>query len=156
MVRRESVVLSAVILLGSVASVWAQDAPDEAAQQAIADRFIQVLERNPRRGTAFDKVYGHLVERGTLDEFLKGYQQKAVAGHSAGAWMIVGLIESQRGRDHEAIEAFTKAETLDPTSAIAAFHLGQSLILAGRTDQAAQALERAITRQPPAADLLDI
>lgn len=157
MSRRDLVVLLAgAMLFASAAINVAQDAPDEAAQQAIADRFTQVLERNPRRGTAFDKVYGYHVERGTLEDFLKGHRDKAEQNGSATHWMIVGLVEAQRGRDPEAIQAFTKAEKLDPNNAMASYLLGQSLILEGQTDQAAQAVERAIARQPAPADLLDM
>src|SRR4051794_9653541 len=38
-------------------------------QKQIVERFVSVLERTPRRGTAFDKVYGFHVENGSVDEF---------------------------------------------------------------------------------------
>ena len=58
------------ILIGSVfgllplARIAAQDeaadavAADEAKQTQIAERFLSVLEKSPRRGTALDRVYG--------------------------------------------------------------------------------------------------
>lgn len=41
---------------------------EQKQRQAVA-RFVTVLEKNPRRGTALDRVYGHHVEFGTLDSF---------------------------------------------------------------------------------------
>src|SRR5690242_9449338 len=62
-----------VLLLGSLVFLAgrciAQDDVDEQRQAQIVQRFVAVLEKNPRRGTAFDKIYGHHVERGTLEKF---------------------------------------------------------------------------------------
>lgn len=45
---------------------------DDERQRQIAARFLTVLEKNPRRGTALDRVYGYHVEWGTLDALVKG------------------------------------------------------------------------------------
>ncbi len=151
------VCLAAILMAGRFSA--AQDAgDDEAAEKSIAERFAVVLEKNPRRGTAFDKVYGYHVEHGSLDSLLKKYQQKGSENpgtDAASAWMIVGLIEMQRGREAEAIRAFARAETLDPANAMASYQLGQALVQAGQSDPAAEAFERAIQRKPAAADLLE-
>lgn len=152
----------AMILLSLVAlsPVWAQEPdPEEAREAAIAARFVTVLEKNPRRGTALDKVYGFHVERGSLDGLLKAYRDKATAAKgmdAASAWMIVGLLESLRGQDAAAVDAFSKAEATDPASYLASYYLGQSLVLVGHPDQAAEALERAIERKPAQVDQLDV
>src|SRR5258708_99035 len=62
------------LLLGMLAvapkQCWAQAAPaveadpEVARQQQIVSRFLAVLERNPRRGTALDKIYGFHIENG--------------------------------------------------------------------------------------------
>ena len=57
----------ALLLAVVVASLCAQDqgSDEEVARlQKVAERFITVLEKNPRRGTALDKVYGFHVENG--------------------------------------------------------------------------------------------
>ena len=56
--------------------------------------------------------------------------------------MILGLIESQRGRDAAAAEALTKAAELRTADPLAAYYLGQSLVLLGQPDQAAAALSK--------------
>lgn len=138
----------------------AQDSdPEEAREAAIIARFVTVLEKNPRRGTALDKVYGFHVERGSLDGLIKTYRaktEKSKGPEAAAAWMIVGLMESLRGQDAASVDAFEKADQLDPANYLASYYLGQALVLIGQPDKAAEALERSIQRKPAQADQLDI
>jgi tetratricopeptide (TPR) repeat protein len=137
----------------------AQDGPPDeelARQQKVVERFFTVLEKNPRRGTALDKIYGFHVESGTLDQLVGRYQEKAKDTKDGMAWMILGLIESQRGRDAAAVEAFTKAAAASPKDAMPSYYLGQSLVLVGQPDQAVAAFEEAISRKPNQNDLLEI
>src|SRR5580704_5558562 len=130
---------------------------EEAKEKAIAERFKKVLETNPRRGTALDRLYGYHVERGTLDQLVGEYVGRTKKdAKDCAAWMIVGLIESQRGRDAAAVLAFQQAEANLPENAMPSYYLGQSLILVGQPETAAAAFERAITRKPNRNDLLDI
>src|SRR4051794_9221808 len=46
---------------------------DEERDRLIAERFRRVLEGNPRRGTALDRLYGYHVERGTLEQLVGEY-----------------------------------------------------------------------------------
>ena len=70
--------------------------------------------------------------------------------------MILGLIESQRGRDAAAVAAFQQAETNLPENAMTSYYLGQSLILIGQADAAAEAfLNGRSSRKPNRNDLLD-
>src|SRR5438128_4879917 len=132
-------------------------AAEEAKDKAIAERFRKVLETNPRRGTALDRLYGHHVEYGTLDKLIGDYTARTKANAKDGvAWMIIGLLESQRGKDAAAVAAFRTAETHLPDDAMPAYYLGQSLVLVGQPDAAAESFERAIRRKPNRADLLDI
>src|SRR5439155_23218840 len=64
-------------------------------------------------------------------------------------------LESQRGKDAAAVAAFRQAEAHLPTNAIPSYYLGQSLVLVGQPDAAAEAFERAISRKPNRNDLLD-
>lgn len=130
---------------------------EDLKDRALAERFRRVLETNPRRGTALDRIYGYHVERGTLDQLVGEYTARTKKDANDGvAWMIIGLLESQRGRDAAAVAAFKQAEAKLPQNAIPAWYLGQSLVLIGQPDAAAEAFERAITRKPVRNDLLDI
>jgi tetratricopeptide (TPR) repeat protein len=132
---------------------------DEVREQRIVERFQGILEKNPRRGTTLDRVYGFHVERGTLEPLIAGYREratKAAPREAASAWMIVGLLDGLRGRDAAAVEAFARAEQSDPTNSLAPYYRGQSLILVGQPDEAAAAMEVALERKPARADLLEI
>jgi tetratricopeptide (TPR) repeat protein len=153
-------VFSCITLMDVLSTASAQDVGvDEelAKQQKIVDRFLTVLEKNPRRGTALDRVYGFHVESGTLDILVQRFQERTVKNPQDGvAWMILGLIESQRGRDAAAVEAFSKATAASPNDPLPAYYLGQSQVLVGQPDQAVKGFELALTRKPAQADLLEI
>jgi len=131
----------------------------EAEARKSAERFLFVLERNPRRGTALDKVVEFHLDHESLDELIIRLREKAEATEfeDAGrAWFVVGLIESSQGDAEEAQTAFERAEELLPKSAIASFSLGQNLMTLNRWADAAVALERAVQRKPAPTDLLDV
>ena len=154
------VALLVTLVLNRSVPAYSQETDQEEAQAAaITAKFVTVLEKGPKRGTALDKVYGHHVERGSLDSVIKAYRDKAAVGKGAEAapsWMIIGLLESLRGQDAVSVDAFGKAESLDPTSYLASYYLGQALVLVGQPDKAAEALERSISRKPSPADQLEI
>ena len=130
---------------------------EEQRQVQIAERFLTVLEKSPRRGTALDRIYGHHVEFGTLDEFLDSLGRRVKENPDDGVgWMLLGLFESQRGEDGAAIDAFKKAEEHRPDDPLASYYLGQSQLLLGQPEQAVEAFERAIERKPQRTDLLEI
>jgi tetratricopeptide (TPR) repeat protein len=130
---------------------------EEQKQIELANRFMGILEKNPRRGTALDRVYGHHIEFGSLDAFIKQLRDELTKDIDNGAkWIILGLIESQRGEDLAAIEAFNQAEQLRTEDALPAFYAGQSLIRMGQVDQAIEALERSIARNPTRSDLIEV
>jgi tetratricopeptide (TPR) repeat protein len=148
-----------------LACAWmrAADDDDERERQA-QERFRAVLERNPRRGTALDRLYGYHVEQGTLDKLVGEYRKRTEMNARDGvAWMMIGLLEAQRGRDAAAVAAFQQAETHRSNDPLASYYLGQSQVVVGQTDAAVEALERAIAREegrrrdtPNRADLLDM
>lgn len=66
-------------------STIAELSDEEQQQVKNAERFLTVLEKNPRRGTALDRVYGHHVEFGTLDKFIASLKQRADKASGDGA-----------------------------------------------------------------------
>ena len=132
-------------------------AAEEAREQRAMERYLSLLEKNPRRGTPLDRVYGYHVERGSLDAFIKSYYDRLAKSPNDGtAWLIVGLLESQRGQDAAAVKALRQAETTRPDDPLPSYYLGQALVLVGQPDEAAAAFERALTRKPTRNDLLEI
>ncbi len=131
----------------------------EAEARKTAERFLIVLERNPRRGTALDKVVDFHLDHESLDELITRLREKAEATEfeDAGrAWLVVGLIEASQGDAESAQVALERAEELLSKSAVASFVLGQNLMTLNRWPAAAEALERAIQRNPAPTDLLDV
>ena len=130
---------------------------EEAKSIKIADRFFSILEKSPRRGTALERVYGHHVEFGTLDEFLSGLKNRVKDNPEDGTgWMLLGMFEAHRGQDAEAVDAFFKAEKFLTEDALASYYLGQSQLLIGQPEKAVEAFERAIDRKPRRPDMLEI
>ena len=139
----------------------AQEAPGSAAaddrERLVMERLRALLEKAPRRGTALDRVYGYHVERGTLDQLTKRYQDRTAGDSQDGAaWLLLGLVEAQRGQDAAAVAALRRAESERPEDPLPAYYLGQVLVLVGQPDAAAAAFERALARKPARADLLEI
>lgn len=164
MTRHPNPGLASWFVLGICLSVLGPDRLSTRAQQAdddrerqVMERFLGILESAPRRGTALDRVYGHHVERGTLDSLVKTYQERTANDPTDGAsWLLLGLLESQRGRDAMAVAALRKAEETRSADAMPSYYLGQALVLVGQPDQAADAFERALARNPARADMLEI
>ncbi len=132
-------------------------AAEEAREGRALERYVALLERNPRRGTALDRVYGYHVERGTLDGLVKGYRDRLAKNPNDGvAALILGLLEFQRGQDAAAVAALRQAVTARPDDPMPAYYLGQALVMVGQAEQAAEAFETAIRRKPSRNDLLEV
>ena len=136
------------------------ESEEQRRAQVAYERFLQVLQRQPKPGTALDRVYGFHVERGTLAAFISSLQRKATSNESSddigAAWMLLGLVELQRGKDSEAAVAFREAEAIRTNDALASWLLGSSLHRLGQLTSATAAYERAIVRGPEKNDLLQI
>ncbi len=149
--------LALMVLLTSWMAWSDEPTPEEQREEQTIKRFLLVLEKSPRRGTALDRIYGYHVERGSLDQLIRSYRDRATKNEADGiASMIVGLLESQRGKDAEAVAAFRQAEKRLPNDALASYYLGQAMVMVGQPDAAAEAFERAIARKPGRTDLLEI
>src|SRR5262249_14493439 len=63
---------------------------EERRERVTMERFLALLEKSPRRGTALDRVYGYHVERGTLDAFIKGYDDRVARAPGDGdGWLLL-------------------------------------------------------------------
>ncbi|WP_158265343.1 DUF1583 domain-containing protein [Blastopirellula marina] len=130
---------------------------EEQRQIDLAERFLSILQRNPREGTALDRVYGHHLEFGTLDQFVASLEADLKKDDKNGAiWMVLGMVQARRGEDGAAIEAYQKAETLRADDPIPAYYLGQTLLRMGKRDDAVAAMERSLERDPARKDELEI
>ncbi len=126
---------------------------DQQARETY-EKFLAVLKKNPRPGTALDKVIEYHTDNGTVDELIQQLREDAAANTTS--WMIIGLLESHRQNHAEAVPAFEQAEAKRPDDALPSWMLGRSLAELDRHADAAVALERAITKNPDRASLLQI
>lgn len=140
----------------------AQEAADLEKERLTAERFLDVLLKRPRPGTALDRVYGYHVQAGTLDELLASLAAEKLAADNAtddlkgAAAMLSGLILSRRGDDAQAAAALAEAEKLRVDDAMASYYLGKSLLQIGKSDAAALALQRSIDRKPAKNEALPV
>ncbi|MEI8379775.1 MAG: tetratricopeptide repeat protein, partial [Planctomycetota bacterium] len=136
----------------------ADDPAVQAKKLAEIEQFAAVLEKDPRPGIAFDQVFAFHTKQGTLDQLRETYLGRAAAatgGDGASFWIIVGMIDLQRGRDVQAIAAFTHAEKITSDNFMASFRLGQSQLQAFQSMPAARSLERALLKQASPTDMKD-
>jgi len=140
-----------LLTLCGASTAYSQDAGND-REQVILKRYVELLERQPKLGTAFDRVYRHHVERGSVDVFLAPYREKET-GEAA---LLVGLVEAQRGRETDAAAAFLKAEKLRPNDPLPSFSLARVLVAEHDFAGAIAACERALSKQPARAELLEV
>ncbi len=155
------VLIGALLPLTSVAqnaspgkAASATETDSEQKERIAAERFLELLKKKPRTGTAFDKVYGYHVNRGTLDQFTDALRKEVDEKNSGEAALLLGIVQSQRGLDAEARKAYEKAEERLPKEPLASYYLGKTLVMLGEVDAAIAAFERAIERKPAKVDLL--
>jgi len=150
-------ILLLTILAGVPNRIGAQDVGDAQRERQITERFVEVLLRRPRPGTALDRVYGYHVQAGTLDQWIASLAADADAGGEPGARaMLRGLVLLRRGSDAEAAQALADAEAVRPDDAMVSYYLGKALLNVGRSDAAAEALQRAIQRGPARNEALPV
>ena len=134
----------------------AEESDEDKKDRITAERFLELLKKKPRLGTALDKVYGYHVSRGSLDALTTSIEAKAEEEKNGNLWLVVGMFAMQRGQDSQAASVLEKAESLSPADPLVSYYLGKSLILLGQVDAAAAALQRAIDKKPARTDLLEI
>lgn len=144
-----------ILLLSLCAtSASAQDDDDSKRERIAAERYQKLLERAPKRGTAFDRVYGYLVETSGLADYIARLQADSATDGKAA--LILGMVESRRGNDAKAAAAFTSAEKLLADNPLPSQYLAQSQISVGKPNEAVQAFERALERSKQPTERLEI
>lgn len=133
-----------------------EESDEDKRERISAERFLDLLKKKPRLGTALDKVYGYHVSRGSLDSLTADIESQAEKDKNGNLWLVVGMFAMQRGQDSQAASALEKAEVLSPKDPLVSYYLGKSLVLLGQVDAAAAALQRAIDNKPARTDLLEI
>ena len=130
-----------VCALCSTFIAFAQEATDAAK---IIERYKQMLNRKPKEGSTFDRLYQFYLEGNGLDAMVAGYQAAAAATPDApDLQLILGHIHKRLGRDAEAVKAYQRAVTLSPNDYYPHFALGQIYATLRQYEAAINALMKA-------------
>ncbi|MFN7841010.1 MAG: DUF1583 domain-containing protein [Pirellula sp.] len=130
---------------------------DEDSKRSL-ERFESVLLRSPKKGIALDKVYEAHVQRGDLDDYLRLLESNAEKEgfDTANVFVVIGLLESKRSRDLPAIGWLRIAEDLAPKEPMLSLYRAQSEVFAGKTSDAIESFERALSKNPTKVERLQI
>jgi tetratricopeptide (TPR) repeat protein len=138
-----------------VTSPERESADSDATFEAIAERFVAIVLRQPRRGTALDMLVRHYVDAGRLDDLVARMERLAEsAPDNAARHLALGLLYKRRGRDADALRALARASELDPNDAYADYYRGLLLADQCADDAAIAAFRAAPARKPARSELL--
>ena len=119
-------------------------AQDEAVDEKIVERYKQMLERKPKEGSTFDRLYQLYLEGSGLEQMVVDYQTEAGAKpDNPNLQLILGHIYKRLGRDTETIAAYQRAAKLAQNDYYPHFALGQMYATLRQHEQAIAALMKA-------------
>ena len=119
-------------------------AQDEAADEKIMTRYKQMLERKPKEGSTFDRLYQLYLEGQGLDQMVVDYRTEAGAKpDNPNLQLILGHIYKRLGKNTEAIVAYRHAVDLSPDDYYPHFALGQMYATLRQHEEAITALTKA-------------
>ena len=119
-------------------------AQDEAIDEKVILRYKQMLERKPKEGSAFDRLYQLYLEGAGLDAMIADYEAEAQASPDAlNAQLVLGHIYKRLGKDAETIAAYQRAVELAPYDYYPHFALGQMYAVLRRHEDAIAELTKA-------------
>lgn len=119
-------------------------AQDEAVDEKIVERYKQMLERKPKEGSTFDRLYQLYLEGSGLEQMVVDYQTETGAKpDNPNLQLILGHIYKRLGVNTEAIVAYRHAVDLAPDDYYPHFALGQMYATLRQHEQAIAALTKA-------------
>ncbi len=135
-------VLSFIVCALCIPSItFTQEVTDDTK---IIERYKQMLNRKPKEGRTFDRLYQFYLEGNGLDAMVADYQAEAATKPDApNIQIILGHIYKRLGKDTEAIDAYQRAITLSPNDYYSHFALGHQHTTLRQYEQAINALTKA-------------
>ena len=130
-----------VCALGITTITLAKEATDDSK---IIERYKQMLNRKPKEGSTFDRLYQFYLEGAGLDAMVSDYQAEAEAKPDApNIQLILGHIHKRLGKDTDAIKAYQRAMELAPNDYYPHFALGHLYTTLRQYELAIDALTKA-------------
>ena len=119
-------------------------AQDETSDAKIIERYKSMLNRTPKEGSTFDRLYQFYLEGAGLDAMVADYQAAAQAKpNDANLQLILGHIHKRLGNDTETVVAYQRAVELAPEDYYPHFTLGQMYATMRRHEDAIRELTKA-------------
>ncbi len=119
-------------------------AQDETSDAKIIERYKSMLNRTPKEGSTFDRLYQFYLEGAGLDAMVADYQAAAQAKpNDANLQLILGHIHKRLGKDTETVVAYQRAVELAPEDYYPHFTLGQMYATMRRHEDAIRELTKA-------------
>ena len=110
----------------------------------IIERYKSMLNRTPKEGSTFDRLYQFYLEGAGLDAMVADYQAAAQAKpNDANLQLILGHIHKRLGKDTETVVAYQRAVELAPEDYYPHFTLGQMYATMRRHEDAIRELTKA-------------
>ena len=115
----------------------------EVGDDEVIERYKQMLERKPKAGSTFDRLYQFYLEGAGLDAMVADYQTAALSNPTnPNLQLILGHIYKRLGKDNETVTAYQRAVELAPNSYYPHFALGQAYAALRQYEKAIAALTR--------------
>ena len=147
MPRREKCVITVCVVSLIACFLWLTSitlAQDETSDAKIIERYKSMLNRNPKEGSTFDRLYQFYLEGAGLDAMVADYLTAAQAKpNDANLQLILGHIHKRLGKDTETVAAYQRAVELAPNAYYPHFTLGQMYATMRRHADAIRELTRA-------------
>lgn len=101
-------------------------AQEETNDAKIIERYKLMLSRNPKEGSAFDRLYQFYLEGPGLDAMVADYKTEAQAKpEDSNFQLILGHLYKRLGKDTEALTAYQRAVELSQNNYYPHFALGK-------------------------------
>ncbi len=112
------------VLLCNNPTIFAQDVSND---EQIIERYKLMLNRKPKEGSTFDRLYQFYLEGAGLDAMVTDYQAEVEANpNEPNLQLILGHIYKRLGKDTEAVNTYKRAVELARNNYYTHFALGQA------------------------------
>ncbi|MDR3183133.1 MAG: tetratricopeptide repeat protein, partial [Planctomycetaceae bacterium] len=117
------------------------------AADAVIERYIELLQKDPKHGAVFDRVYHYFADTGEADIFLNQCRSRTEKEpDNTAAQMLYGLAAQRQSDWKTAAAAFRKAAQLDSGNYLPAYYLGEVLVSDKQFQDGIALLEEAVNR----------
>ncbi len=120
--------------------IFAQDENNDAQ---VIERYRMMLNRKPREGSTFDRLYQFYLEGDGLTTMVSEYEKEAQAKpQDANIQLILGHIYKRLGNDTDALSSYQRAVELAPNDYYTHFALGQLYVTLRKHEEAINELSK--------------